>query len=93
MKYTVDSLKEGEEYIFYGNMGGSVLRREMNSPMVISPNREGGFEKFMPLYPLTAGISSKMIAENVNNALEMMNEHWEDPIPAEIGKRAGLCGI
>ena len=93
MKYTVDSLAEGAEYIFYGNMGGTVLRREMNSPMVISPNKEGGFEKFMPLYPLTSGISSRMIAANVNTALELLSERWEDPIPADIRKRAGLCGI
>ncbi|MBE6884407.1 MAG: ATP-dependent DNA helicase RecG [Ruminococcaceae bacterium] len=92
MKYTVDDLVPGEEYIFYGTVSGSVLRKEMNSPLVIKPDREGGFAKYIPLYSLTAGLSSKMIAANVNNALELMSENWRDPLPAEIRVNAGLCG-
>ena len=92
-KYTVEALNVGTEYIFYGTMGGTVLRREMDSPMVIRPDAEGGFQPFIPLYPLTAGLSSRMIAANVASALRLIGERVEDPLPASVRLSAGLCGL
>lgn len=35
-KFTVDKLRVEEEYVFYGKVTGSLLRREMNSPLIFT---------------------------------------------------------
>ena len=65
-KYTVDALKLDQEYLFYGKVSGTFLRRELSSPLVI-PLEEGG--KLFPIYPLTAGLSSRMISSTSLEAL------------------------
>ncbi len=93
MKYTVEALVPGEEYVFYGLMDGTLLRREMNSPLVIKPDGDGNFPAFIPVYPTTAGLSSRMIAANVSSALALVGEKLEDPIPPAVRRAAGLCGL
>jgi ATP-dependent DNA helicase RecG len=65
-KFTVDSLQLDTEYIFYGRIGGTLLHREMNAP-VIYPLPED--KAILPIYPQTAGISSKMIRRHILQAL------------------------
>lgn len=93
MKYTVEALETGGRYIFYGLMDGTVLRREMNSPLVIKPDGDGQFPEFVPVYSATAGLSSKMISANVRSALELLREKLDDPIPARVRRSAGVCGL
>mgnify|MGYP001620335308 CR=1 FL=1 len=40
-KYTVDSLREGEEYLFYGTLAGGFYTRQMDSPQVFRPEEAG----------------------------------------------------
>lgn len=87
-QYTVDALEVGSSYIFYGKVGGTLTRREMSSPMVIAYDKE---HSLMPVYPLTAGLSSKMISAHVQNALALIQDSVEDAIPDAIRQRYGLC--
>ena len=87
-KYSVAALKEEETYLFYGRVGGKLSRREMASPLVFADDGEAGFS---PVYPLTEGLSSKMIAANVKQALSLTENLDEDPLPAGLREENGLC--
>lgn len=80
-KYTVDALKEGEEYIFYGKINSTLTKFEMSSPMVFPADAE---DTFSPIYPLTQGITSKVIASNVKNAIEKFISDIPETLPEEI---------
>ncbi|WP_312642730.1 ATP-dependent DNA helicase RecG [Hydrogenoanaerobacterium sp.] len=87
-KYTVDALKSDTEYLFYGKVGGRLTRREMTAPMVLLYDAS---QSFLPVYPLTAGLSSKMIGANAAQALELIQDSIEDPLPDDIRRRYELC--
>ena len=75
-KYTVDSLCEGEEYLFYGTLTGGFYARQMDSPQVFRPEEAG---TLLPVYPLTQGLSNKMVSRQVAEALHQV-EQLPDPL-------------
>ena len=77
-KYTVESLREGEEYLFYGELGGGFYTRKMESPLVFRPEEAG---TLLPVYPLTQGLSNKMVSRQVKEALHRVDE-LPDPLAA-----------
>ena len=88
-KYTVDALRVGEEYFFYGKLGGRLTAREMTAPMVLP--REGA-PALMPVYPLTANLSNRMVAANVRQALELVRDDVPEVLPEPLVQKHGLCG-
>jgi ATP-dependent DNA helicase RecG len=79
-EYTVKQLEIGEEYIFYGKIGGSMVNRQMTSPIFIpasSPLTRRA------VYPLTAGLSAKMISNMMASAFNAVQE-IPDFMPREI---------
>lgn len=87
-KYTVDALKPDTEYLFYGKVAGRLTRREMSAPMIMVYDES---QTFLPIYPLTAGLSSKLIQTNVTQALELIQDSIADPIPSDLRRRYELC--
>ena len=87
-KFTVEGLKIGEEYIFYGKVEGTLTKRTMASPLIF---RLGEGEGLIPIYPLTEGLSSKLIRENIRQALDEMKGMLEDPLPKDLRKKYHLC--
>lgn len=85
-KYAVAPLAEGQEALFYGRVEGTLTRREMNNPLVFSLDDQG----LIPVYPLTAGITSRSILKNISSALEVMGQ-LEDPLPGGLRLSHGLC--
>ncbi|MBQ2751051.1 MAG: ATP-dependent DNA helicase RecG [Oscillospiraceae bacterium] len=89
-KFTVQALKEGQSYYFYGIVEGSLLKPEMRAPVVIAEQYVG---KLMPIYTVTTGISSKVVANDIQRALAALTEEINDDIPGEILKKAGLMPL
>ena len=87
-KFLAEKLNYGCEYLFYGKLGGSLAVREMPSPEI----REGAFCGIEPIYPASAGLSSKSIEKLVKTALSLLPEQ-EEILPESVRKRNGLCGI
>lgn len=85
-KYSFEKLELGREYIFYGKIGGDLVRKQILSPLFVSPEEKGLF----PKYPLTAGLTNNMISANVKTALAVVKR--EDRLPQEIRGRFGLIG-
>ncbi len=91
-KYTAEALSIGEEYYFYGRIGGSGLRREMNTPQVFTlAEAERG--ALSPVYPLTAGLTSRIVAANIAQALELTAGELTDFLPGEIRLEYQLCEL
>ena len=89
-KYITDLLKEGQVYCFYGKVGGSLFKREMVSPE-FAPCQK--VPVMQPIYPLTAGLSSRSVASAVTQALALCREQTADALPDELRRRYALCHI
>lgn len=85
-KYTAEALEAGEEYLFYGKVGGNLRRREMTSPMI--SKAEGG-ARLRPVYHQSAGINSKAIEKLVAQAYSMRSDYFTDCLPESL--RNKLC--
>ncbi len=85
-KYAAESLEAGEEYLFYGKVGGNLRRREMTSPM-IAPVENG--MRIRPIYHQSAGINSKAIEKLVRQAYDIRKDYFIDCIPQPL--RDKLC--
>lgn len=88
-EYTVKQLEIGEEYIFYGKVGGSMVNRQMLTPIFIpadSPLTQRA------VYPLTAGLSAKMISNMLVSAFNNI-DHIPDHIPQDILRESKLPDI
>ena len=89
-KYAMEALKYDTEYIFYGRSGGTLTRREMASPSIYPADLPNAL---IPVYPLTQGLSSKMVGANISQALQLLGEELDDPIPAFIRQEYHLCHL
>lgn len=87
-KYTVEGLSIGQEYVFYGRLSGTLLRREMDSPQVFP----GSCRELLPLYPLTAGLSQHRLRRDVAAVLPLA-QGLPDPLPEELRSRAQLPAL
>lgn len=88
-EYTVKQLEEGKEYIFWGKADGSMLSRNMTSPLFIpvsSPLTR------RPVYPLTSGLTAKTISNVVSAAFDSIPS-IDDFIPQAILEKNNLCDL
>ncbi|MBP9989099.1 MAG: ATP-dependent DNA helicase RecG [Ruminococcus sp.] len=85
-KYTAESLEAGEEYLFYGKVGGNFCRREMSSPTVAKVDGE---MRIHPVYRQSAGINSKYIEKLVRQAYINADDYFTDCLPLPL--REKLC--
>ncbi len=89
-KYTAESLKKGEEYLFRGNVTGSLLKFELISPKVKKIDDE---LQLYPVYNQTQGISSAKITTLVKAALEMLPEQIAETLPEHALVDNNLCSL
>lgn len=89
-KYIGNILKEGKTYLFRGKVGGTFLKREMLSPVIM---KEEDAVSIKPIYPLTAGLSLNVFLNAVRQALDMLPEKVIDPIPSYIREKYSLCDL
>ena len=87
-KYTVAGLEEGKEYLFYGLVEGTLTRREMTNPAIYPGNASG----LSPVYPLTAGLSSRGIGKDVSTALALLPAIPET-LPEWVREENRLCPL
>lgn len=78
-QYVFERLVEGEEYIFYGKIKGTVLAKECPSPVFIESSEKN---LLTPKYNLTSGLTARIVSSCVKNALEKCET--EDLLPDRI---------
>lgn len=85
-KYTAESLEAGEEFLFYGKVGGNFHRREMSSPLI---EKVSNGLRIHSIYSLTAGINSKYIEKLIRQVFSQSSEFFLDCLPKDL--REQLC--
>ncbi len=86
-KYAFEALKLSEEYIFQGKLSGNFSMPEMTSPTFIL---KSACTDMQPNYPLTAGLSHKMIASNIKSALNSLSRFPATCLPDFILEKENL---
>ncbi|SMC72009.1 ATP-dependent DNA helicase RecG [Papillibacter cinnamivorans] len=90
--YVKDSLLPGETYYFFGRAEVRNSHRSMANPVF---EREGAPRfstgRIVPVYRLTAGLSSLIIARAVDRGLEACGDILPDPLPDALRERHGLA--
>ncbi len=75
--YSVKKLEDGQEYLFYGKIGGSLTAREIIAPVFLPADTSA---PLTPIYPLTEGLSNYAVCTAVSNALQFITDIPE-PLP------------
>ena len=89
-KYVTNMLEEGAVYAFRGKVTGTFTRREMTSPEFVPESR---MQDMVPIYPQTEGLTSRIIATAMKEALKKLPEVVNDPIPDDLRMAYNLCRL
>ncbi len=89
-RFTPAALKEGENYLFYGKLKGSLFAREMINPQLMKSEETEGL---LPQYPATEGLSSRVIANTVRNALSQFGNDIKETLPEQLLLEYDLIGL
>lgn len=89
-KYIPSLLKEGQTYLFRGKVTGTMLKREMLSPEFMPLEKA---ERMVPIYPQTQGLTSRMISAAVKEALKLLPQSVNDPLPGVMREKYKLCHL
>ncbi len=68
-RFVKDTLKPGREYVFYGKVTENRGKRELQNPVYEEVGQERFTGRIVPLYPLTEGLSQKMVQSAMEAAI------------------------
>ncbi len=89
-RYVSGMLRQGEEYFFYGKINADRYGAQMVSP-TFSATSNG--LQIHPIYKQTAGLNNKTISNAVKQALSLLPNTVNDPLPEQVRKTFGLCNL
>ena len=89
-QYIQNLLQSGTCYILYGKVACSHGKYQMASPIFA---KEGQCSGLRPIYPQTKGLSSRIIAASVREALHLLPDILRDPIPQDLRQEYSLCEL
>ena len=90
--YVEKSLKQGEEYVFYGAVEEKGRRRSMVNPIFEPAGRRDVTGVILPVYPLTAGITNHLLYSLTRQALPCAGE-MEETLPQSIRQEHQLAEL
>ena len=91
--YLKDTIKEDNEYIFYGKVIHENGKFKIESPSIYPKYDLIKIMGVYPIYPLTKGLTQNYIFKLVNTILFNDNEVIEEILNKEILKRYNLCSL
>ena len=89
-KYIPSMLRYGETYLFFGKVQKEAMGFQMTSPTFSELKKA---DAITPVYHLTEGLNNRMVIKAVRQAMLMLPEVMNDPIPYEILRRFDLCTL
>ncbi len=89
-RYIPTLLKAGETYVFRGKVTGTFLRKQMASPEFLP---EAKSQEMIAVYPATQGLPSRTISAAVKEALKLLPETVNDPLPLSLREKYKLCHL
>ena len=94
--YLKSTFTVGSDWRFYGVVERKVTRNgtrySMTSP-AHEPWKEGKLRDFVAVYPLSEGLTQKVVAGNVADAMSLAAAVFPDPLPEDIRQAQGLCTL
>lgn len=91
-KFVKGAFRTGEEYIFYGKVTKNRNRPEMVNPVYEKPDKQKYTGRIMPVYPLGAELTQKIIQSATAAALEE-KDVVKEYLPATVRERYNLAEI
>ncbi len=92
-KYIKRSIIKGESYIFYGKIKKMGSRKFIENPIFEKDGKNNiATGKIVPLYPLTANLSQKIIQSAMTGALGAI-EQIRETLPRSLRERYNLVGL
>ena len=82
--YNVNRLKVGESYVFCGSIEAQGARRGMTNPVFEPEGSNQLTGRIVPVYPLTAGITSRQLASWIRQALDGQRAPLPDDLPQRL---------
>jgi len=90
--YLSRTFVSSEKYIFYGKIRKKGKKLEMTEPKFERADRAKTMQQIVPIYPLMANITQKMLQLAVKNAACAIND-FEELLPRYILDKYNLCDI
>ncbi len=91
-KFAAESLKYGQEYVFYGAVTGDFVGYSMVNPVFEAlSSAPVATRRVLPIYPLTAGLNNATVLKAVRQELALCDPPREI-IPAEVRQQYGILG-
>lgn len=88
--YTAQKLLRGETYCFYGTLSGDYIGYGMTNPLFEPLDQSGRVTRcIVPIYPLTAGLTGKMVSQAVQNAMRLCR--LPETLPESVCAEYDLC--
>lgn len=88
-RYISSMLKYGATYSFYGK-----ISRTLNGLQMISPEfSQNDSDSIHPIYNLTAGLTNRIVSKAVKQAMAMLPEKINDPLPEDVREKFDLCDL
>lgn len=91
-KYVKGQFFTGDEYILYGKITRNRGKMEMINPVYEKKGKERFTGKIVPLYPLTDGLTQKILQSSMELALKEAGR-LEEYIPAEIREQYNIAEL
>ncbi len=88
--YIVNMLKYGKTYIFRGKVDRDLSGIRMVSPIFSDADKTADIK---PVYNLTAGLNNTSVIRAVEQALLLMPDEVNDPLPEHIRDKYNLCDL
>lgn len=90
--YMKNNLHPGETYTFYGKVTVAGSKKSMTNPVCEPEHSAGGLTgRIVPVYPLTAGLTQRVMLDAVRTALDACAGNVPDALPQEITERYHLA--
>lgn len=89
-KYIDRMLTHGTTYRFFGKASNVFGNVSMIAP-TFSPDRDTN--EVRPIYNLTTGLTNNIVVNAVKQAIKLLPENVNDPLPERLRKKFGLCGL
>ena len=91
-EYVKNALLPGEDYIFFGRVGGRIGLPEMTNPVFErASSRPVSTRCIYPVYRLTSGISQGMMNKFIRQGLEECGEQLPNQLPESVRAKYGLA--
>lgn len=86
-KYVAQALEAGEEYLFYGRIGGTLYQKEMSSPEILKATEQNNIVH--PVYPQSYDVNSKYLEKLVRQVFIQNPKPCRETLPLSV--REKLC--